>query len=133
MQIEVKGRNVPVNDELRELVERKFRKVAAQVSDLARMEVELSEERNPAIAENQVAEVILYLKGATLRAEFAAREQARIQARVQRLHATVHDLREAREVLDRAHLEAGLGQLASGAAGRDDLHVELAQTACQSE
>ena len=36
MQIEVKGRNVPVNDELRELVERKFRKVAAQVSDLAR-------------------------------------------------------------------------------------------------
>jgi putative sigma-54 modulation protein len=74
MKIEVKGRNVPVNDELRELVERKFRKVAAQVSDLARMEVELREERNPAIAENQVAEVTLYLKGATLRAEFAARE-----------------------------------------------------------
>ena len=39
MQIEVKGRNVPVSDELRELVERKFRKVSAQVSDLARMEV----------------------------------------------------------------------------------------------
>ena len=74
MQIEVKGRNVPVNDELRELVERKFRKVAAQVSDLARMEVELREERNPAIAENQVAEVTLYLKGVTLRAECASRE-----------------------------------------------------------
>jgi putative sigma-54 modulation protein len=74
MQIEVKGRNVPVNDELRELVERKFRKVAAQVSDLARLEVELREERNPAIAENQVAEVTLYLKGATLRAEGASRE-----------------------------------------------------------
>ena len=74
MQIEVKGRNVHVNDELRELVERKFRKVAAQVSDLARMEVELREERNPAIAENQVAEVTLYLKRATLRAEGAARE-----------------------------------------------------------
>jgi len=69
MQIEVKGRNVPVNDELRELVERKFRKVAAQVSDLARLEVELREERNPAIAEPQVAEVTLYLKGITLRAE----------------------------------------------------------------
>jgi putative sigma-54 modulation protein len=74
MQIEVKGRNVPVNDELRELVERKFRKVAAQVSDLARMEVELREERNPAIAESQVAAVTLYLKGATLRAEGASRE-----------------------------------------------------------
>ncbi len=75
MKIEVKGRNVPVNDELRELVERKFRKVAAQVSDLARMEVELREERNPAIADNQVAEVTLYLKGVTLRAEGASHEQ----------------------------------------------------------
>jgi putative sigma-54 modulation protein len=74
MQIEVKGRNVHVNDELRELVERKFRKVAAQVSDLARMEVELREERNPAIAESQVAEVTLYLKGTTLRAEGSSRE-----------------------------------------------------------
>ena len=72
MQIEVKGRNVHVNDELRELVERKFRKVAAQVSDLARMEVELREERNPAIAESQVASVTLYLKGATLHAEGAS-------------------------------------------------------------
>jgi putative sigma-54 modulation protein len=74
MQIEVKGRNVPVNDELRELVERKFRKVAAQVSDLARMEVELREERNPAIPEPQVAAVTLYLKGCTLHAEGSSRE-----------------------------------------------------------
>ena len=74
MKIEVKGRNVPVNDELRELAERKFRKIAAQVSDLARLEMELREERNPAIAENQVAEVTLYLKGVTLRAECASRE-----------------------------------------------------------
>jgi putative sigma-54 modulation protein len=74
MKIEVKGRNVPVNDELRELAERKFRKIAAQVSDLARLEMELREERNPAIPENQVAEVTLYLKGVTLRAECASRE-----------------------------------------------------------
>src|SRR5688572_27613810 len=74
MQIEVKGRNVSVNDELRELVERKFRNVAAQVSDLARMEVELSHERNPSIPEPAVAEVTLYLKGVTLRAEGSSRE-----------------------------------------------------------
>jgi putative sigma-54 modulation protein len=76
MQIEVKGRNVPVNDELRELVERKFRKVAAQVSDLSRMEVELREERNPSIADSQIAEVTLYVKGRTLRAEGASREMS---------------------------------------------------------
>ena len=51
MQIEVKGRNTPVTDELREHVEKRFAKVANQVSELAELEVELREERNPAIAD----------------------------------------------------------------------------------
>jgi putative sigma-54 modulation protein len=74
MQIEVKGRNCPVTDELRERIERRFEKVAKQVSDLARLEVELYEERNPANPEGQVAEATLYLKGVTLRATEATRE-----------------------------------------------------------
>ena len=74
MQIEVKGRNCPVTDELRERVEQRFEKVAKQVSDLARLEVELSEERNPANPDSQVAEVTLYLKGVTLRAKEASRD-----------------------------------------------------------
>ena len=74
MQIEVKGRNCPVTGELRERVERRFEKVAKQVSDLARMEVEVYEERNPSIAECQVAEATLYLKGITLRAKEATRD-----------------------------------------------------------
>ena len=74
MQIEVKGRNTPVNDELREYVEKRFRKVGNQVSDLARLEVELREERNPAIADNMVAEATLVLKGVTLRARDNARD-----------------------------------------------------------
>ena len=48
MQIEVKGRNVPVTDELREHVSGASTKVGKQVSELARLEVELCEERNPA-------------------------------------------------------------------------------------
>jgi putative sigma-54 modulation protein len=72
MQIEVKGRNTQVNDELREYVERRFTKVAKQVSELARLEVELKEEKNPAIAEKVTAEATLVLKGVTLR----ARDQA---------------------------------------------------------
>ena len=74
MQIEVKGRNCPVTAETRERVERRFDKVARQVSDLARLEVELYEERNPANPDSQVAEVTLYLKGVTLRAKEATRE-----------------------------------------------------------
>lgn len=68
MRIDVKGRNVPVDDDLRTKVEKKFEKIARQVSPLAEMEVELKEERNPAIRESQVAEVTLHLKGVTLRA-----------------------------------------------------------------
>ena len=74
MRIAVKGRNTHVGDGLRDHVEKRFRKIARQVSELAELELELSEERNPAIAENQVAEVTLYLKGVTLRAECASRE-----------------------------------------------------------
>ena len=76
MRISVKGRNVPVSDELRERVDRKFAKIARQVSSLADMEVELIEERNPSIRESQVAEVTLHLKGVTLRAREASEDMA---------------------------------------------------------
>ena len=74
MRIEVKGRNLPVTDELRECVTRRFDKVAKQVSTLAVLEVELSEERNPANPDSQVAEATLHLKGVTLRAREASRD-----------------------------------------------------------
>jgi len=74
MRIEVKGRNVPVSDDTREHVVKRFRKVSRQVSELAELEVELFEEQNPAIAESQVAEATLHLKGVTLRAREATRE-----------------------------------------------------------
>jgi putative sigma-54 modulation protein len=72
MRIEVKGRNLPVSDDLREHVTKRFRKVARQVSELAELEVEVFEERNPAIADSQVAEATLHLKGVTLRARDAS-------------------------------------------------------------
>ncbi|MGO9821246.1 MAG: ribosome hibernation-promoting factor, HPF/YfiA family [Solirubrobacteraceae bacterium] len=74
MRIEVKGRNLPVSDDTREYVVKRFRKISRQVSELAELEVELFEERNPAIAESQVAEATLHLKGVTLRARSCSRE-----------------------------------------------------------
>jgi putative sigma-54 modulation protein len=72
MRIEVKGRNLPISDDLREHVTKRFRKVSRQVSELAELEVEVFEERNPAIADSQVAEATLHLKGVTLRARDAS-------------------------------------------------------------
>ena len=74
MRISVKGRNTPVTDDLREHVTRRFAKIERQVSPLAELEVEVMEERNPAIADSQVAEVTLHLKGVTLRASDASRD-----------------------------------------------------------
>jgi putative sigma-54 modulation protein len=70
MRIQVKGRSgTIVDDELLSRVEKKFAKVGRQVSPLAVLEVELSEERNPAIKDSQVAEATLHLKGTSLRAK----------------------------------------------------------------
>lgn len=84
MRIEIRGRNVEVDDELREQVRKLFRRVGKQVSALATLEVELSEERNPANPDSQVAEATLRLKGVTLRAREASPEMAH----------TVHELAE---------------------------------------
>ncbi len=72
MRIEVKGRNLPVSADIRAHVEKRFGKVSRQVSELAELELELFEERNPAIAQSQVAEATLHLKGVTLRARDAS-------------------------------------------------------------
>jgi putative sigma-54 modulation protein len=78
MRIEVKGRNVSVGDELRGRIEKRFQKISKQVSELALAEVELTEERNPRNAtQSQVAEITLYLKGATLRAHEATDSMVR--------------------------------------------------------
>jgi putative sigma-54 modulation protein len=68
MRIEVKGRNIPVSEDLREHVERRFRVIDRQVSELAELEVEVFQEHNPSIADCYVAEATLHLKGVTLRA-----------------------------------------------------------------
>jgi putative sigma-54 modulation protein len=74
VRIEVKGRNLQVSDELKEHIAKRFRTISRQVSELAELEVELAEERNPANPESQVAEATLHLKGVTLRAHSATRD-----------------------------------------------------------
>jgi putative sigma-54 modulation protein len=74
MLIDIKGRNVPVTDDLREHAEKRLGKVARQVSDLARLEIEIFKEPNPRVADCHVAEGTLYLKGVTLRASDASPE-----------------------------------------------------------
>jgi putative sigma-54 modulation protein len=107
MQIDIKGRNVPVDDDLRERLERRLGKVSRQVSDLARLEVELFEERNPRVADSQVAEATLYLKGATLRARDASPEMDHsLKLVVEELARQVKRHRDKRRKRREAHAAA---------------------------
>lgn len=74
MRIEIRGRNVEVTDDLRGQVTQRFRRLGEQVSPLARIEVVVSEEQNPAITDKYVAEATLHLKGVTLHAHEASPE-----------------------------------------------------------
>jgi putative sigma-54 modulation protein len=72
MRIEIKARKVAVSEDLRRRIEKRFEKIAKQVSPLAKLEIELSEDQNPRVANTQVADAALHLKGTTLRAHESA-------------------------------------------------------------
>ena len=95
MRIEVKGRNIPVSEDLREHVERRFRVIGKQVSELAELEVEVFQETNPSIPDCFVAEATLHLKGVTLRACHSDRD----------LNHSVHVVSEELAVQVKRHRE----------------------------
>lgn len=82
MRIEIRGRNVEMTDDLREMVRKRFQRLGRQVSPVATLEVVLSEERNPRIRDSQVAEATVYLKGVKLHARETSPEMTH----------TVHEL-----------------------------------------
>ena len=97
MRIEVKGRNLPVSEDLKEHVAKRFRKVSRQVSELAALEIEVFEERNRAIADCYVAEATLQLKGVTLRARDASPDLARsVNLCADQMHVQVKRHRDKR-------------------------------------
>jgi putative sigma-54 modulation protein len=68
VRLQVKGRNVEVNESLKTYAQEKLGKLEKHLNDGARLELELAVERNPSIAENQIAEGTIWTKGPVLRA-----------------------------------------------------------------
>jgi ribosomal subunit interface protein len=52
MQLHVKGKNLEVNDSIREYAERKLSKLERRVHDSTTVELELAVEKNPSIADS---------------------------------------------------------------------------------
>ena len=99
MRIEVRGRNVEVTDELEDAIHKRFKRVGRQVSELATLEIELSEERNPRVADSQIAEATLQLKRTTVRAHVASPEM------LHSIHKIAEDVR--RQVKKNRELRRG--------------------------
>src|SRR5258706_15989995 len=92
MQLNVKGKNLQVSDSIRDYAERKLSKLDKQVHELTRIEIELAVEKNPSVADNQVAEATVWMKGHTLRAREASRDmKASIDELAEKLLRQVRD------------------------------------------
>lgn len=95
MQLQIKGKNLDVSDAIRTYAERKLAKLDRMVHDEARVEIELAVEHNPSVADNQVAEATVRMKGHTLRAREASRDmKASIDELAEKLLRQVRDGRD---------------------------------------
>jgi putative sigma-54 modulation protein len=72
MQIVVKGKNMEVNERLRQFVEGKLSRLSRVLPSIAEAEVELSTERTKSTDTRYVAQVTLKTNGALIRAEQSA-------------------------------------------------------------
>ena len=98
MRLQVKGKNVEVSDSVRQYAEKRLGKLEKQLADPTQVELELAMERNPAIADNHVAEATIWTKGPTLRAREAATGwEASIDQLVDKLERQVVRYREKRQ------------------------------------
>jgi putative sigma-54 modulation protein len=106
MRLLVKGKHIDVSAPTREYAEAKLHKLDKYLLGDPEVEVELSEERNPSIHEQHVAEATVFLKGSTLRASASAID---IRIAIDRLHENlerqVRRYREKRREEPRRHGE----------------------------
>ncbi len=95
MELRVKGKNTEVAESIRSYGERKLGKLERILDDEARVELELAEETNPAIAANQVAEATVWTRRHVVRAREASPDmKASIDQLVSKLERQIKDARE---------------------------------------
>jgi len=118
MRLQVKGKNVEVSPAIRSYAEEKLGKLDRQLADPTRVELELTVERNPSIADKIVAEATIWTKGPVLRAKERSTDmRASIDLLTDKLERQVIRYRQKRR--RRGHRDAdrdGTGQIGTGGA-----------------
>jgi putative sigma-54 modulation protein len=91
----VKGKNIDVQDPVREYAERKMRRLERLLDESTDAVVELSSEQHRSAADSQIAEVTLIVGGQTIRSHAAGpTHQASLDAVIDRLERQAVDARE---------------------------------------
>jgi putative sigma-54 modulation protein len=97
VRLQVKGRNVTVSDSLKDYALEKLAKLEKHLNETARLELELQVEKNPSIADNQVAEATIWTKGPVLRARESSHDmRASIDLLVEKLERQARRYRDKR-------------------------------------
>jgi putative sigma-54 modulation protein len=106
MQLVIKGRNVEVNDRLREYVDKKIGKMTKFLPDVQEIRVELAEEKSRKTSERQVVQVTMRSNGTLLRAEERNSDiYAAIDAVADKLHGQINRFKgKRRRKMERAQV-----------------------------
>ncbi|MGH3042289.1 MAG: ribosome hibernation-promoting factor, HPF/YfiA family [Gaiellaceae bacterium] len=102
MRLQVKGKNVEISDSLKNYAQEKLGKLEKHLNDAARLELELAVEKNPSIAESQIAEATIWTKGPVLRARESSPD---MRASIDMLVAKLE--RQARRYRDKRRSRSG--------------------------
>ncbi len=108
MQLVIKGRNMEVNDRLREYVEKKIGKMQKFLPDVQEIRVELAEEKSRKTSEREVVQVTMRSNGTLLRAEERNSDiYAAIDAVADKLHGQINRFKgKRRRKMERAQVAA---------------------------
>ena len=97
MQLQVKAQNVTVPDSVHTYAEKRLSKLSRRLYEGTVVEVTFSRERNPAIADDHVAEGVVHMKGPNLVAREAARTyEAAVDRLVDKLERQIERYRDKR-------------------------------------
>lgn len=97
MRLQIKARQGQVKDSVRRYAEEKLSKLDRRLHDLTLVDVTLSQEHNPSIADNHVAEAVVHTKGPNLVARGAgATYEGAIDVLLDKLERQVERYRDKR-------------------------------------
>jgi putative sigma-54 modulation protein len=97
VRLHVKAKNVELSESLKGYAQQKLGKLEKHLNDSARLELELAVEKNPSVANSQVAEATIWTKGPVIRARESSTDmKASIDLLVDKLERQAQRLREKR-------------------------------------